>query len=84
MSQLPYLASLYEVPLLNRQQELHLFRKLNFLKCKASHLRNRLDPQRPSLSRMDEIERLYAEAVSVRTKSFVPTSASSSPSPNGA
>ena len=28
----PYLASLYDVPLLNREQEGHLFRKLNFLK----------------------------------------------------
>ena len=31
----PYLASLYEVPLLSRTQEAHLFRKMNFLKYKA-------------------------------------------------
>ena len=28
----PYLASLYEVPLLDREQEMHLFRKMNYLK----------------------------------------------------
>src|SRR5262249_7481233 len=28
----PYLASLYEVPLLDRDQEMHLFRKMNYLK----------------------------------------------------
>ena len=31
----PYLASLYEVPLLTRKQEAHLFRKMNYLKYKA-------------------------------------------------
>src|SRR3954465_3922242 len=30
----PYLASLYEMPLLTREQEAHLFRKYNFLKFK--------------------------------------------------
>ena len=35
----PYLASLYEVPLLTREQEVHLFRKMNYLKYKASKLR---------------------------------------------
>ena len=34
-----YLASLYEVPLLTREQEAHLFRKMNYLKHKASVLR---------------------------------------------
>ena len=36
----PYLASLYEVPLLTREQEMHLFRKMNYLKYKASRLRD--------------------------------------------
>src|SRR5581483_9073432 len=31
----PYLASLYEVPLLTAEQERHLFRKYNFLKYRA-------------------------------------------------
>ena len=37
----PYLASLYEMPLLTREQEAHLFRKYNYLKYKAAKLRKR-------------------------------------------
>ena len=37
-----YLASLYEVPLLTREQEGHLFRKMNYLKYEASRLRSTL------------------------------------------
>ena len=59
----PYLASLYEVPLLTRRQEAHLFRKMNYLKYKAGRLRAKLDPGRPRRSLMDQIERLYDEAV---------------------
>ena len=38
----PELASLYQVPLLNKEQEQHLFRKMNFLKHKAAQLRKRM------------------------------------------
>ena len=42
-SDLPsYLASLYDVPLLTREQEYHLFRKMNYFKHKASRLRESL------------------------------------------
>ena len=41
----PYLASLYDVPLLTKEQEVHLFRKMNYLKHKAARLRDRLDPE---------------------------------------
>ena len=61
-----YLASLYEVGLLNREQEQHLFRKFNFLKCRASMLRDKMDPTRAKSTEMDEIERLYEEAVQVK------------------
>jgi RNA polymerase primary sigma factor/RNA polymerase sigma factor len=64
----PYLASLYEVPLLTREQEHHLFRKFNYLKYKASELRKTLDPARAKSSVMDEIERLYEEAVKVKNQ----------------
>jgi len=37
-----YLASLYEVPLLNREQEQYLFRKYNFLKHRAVKIKNRI------------------------------------------
>ena len=38
-----YFASLYGVPLLTREQEAHLFRKMNYLKYKAGRLRDELD-----------------------------------------
>jgi RNA polymerase sigma factor (sigma-70 family) len=59
----PYLASLYETPLLTREQELHLFRKYNYLKYRAANLREKLNPVRPRVRLMDQIERLYKEAV---------------------
>jgi RNA polymerase primary sigma factor len=65
----PYLASLYETPLLTPAQEYHLFRKLNYLKYKASKLRERIDPQRAKTKVMDEIEQLYEEAV--KTKNHI-------------
>jgi len=64
----PYLASLYEVPLLTREQEAHLFRKINYLKYKASKLREQLDPGRPKSGLMDQIERLYEEAVATKNQ----------------
>ncbi len=63
-----YLASLYEVPLLTREQEYHLFRKMNYLKFRASVLREKLDPSQPKVALMDEIERLYRESVAVKNK----------------
>ncbi len=63
-----YLASLYEVPLLTREQEHHLFRKFNYLKHKASRLREELDPTRAKCSAMDRIEQLYDEAVKTKNQ----------------
>jgi RNA polymerase primary sigma factor/RNA polymerase sigma factor len=62
----PYLASLYEVPLLTRAQEAHLFRKMNYLKFKAAKLREKLDLSQPKSGLMDQIERLYEEAVATK------------------
>jgi RNA polymerase primary sigma factor/RNA polymerase sigma factor len=59
----PYLASLYEVPLLTREQEVHLFRKMNYLKYKAAKLRAKLDLSAPKSRLMDQIEKLYETAV---------------------
>jgi RNA polymerase primary sigma factor/RNA polymerase sigma factor len=64
----PYLASLYEVPLLTRKQEVHLFRKMNYLKYKAGRLRGKLDPARPKRALMDRIDQLYDEAVSTKNQ----------------
>ncbi|MFT5522197.1 MAG: RNA polymerase sigma factor (sigma-70 family) [Pirellulaceae bacterium] len=63
-----YLASLYEVALLTREQEQHLFRKFNYLKFKAAKLREELILDRAKSSLMDQIERLYDEAVAVKNQ----------------
>jgi RNA polymerase sigma factor (sigma-70 family) len=70
------LASLYEVPLLNKDQEQHLFRKMNYLKHKAARLRNALrkdgdpeqgvDPSRVRIQTLEQIENLQAEANKVK------------------
>jgi RNA polymerase sigma factor (sigma-70 family) len=64
----PYLASLYEVPLLSREQEAHLFRKMNFLKYRASLMREKLDPAKAKTAELDEIERLQEEALAVKNQ----------------
>ena len=64
----PYLASLYDVPLLTREQEYHLFRKMNYLKHVATKLRSDLDPKAPIVSLMDQIEKLYEQSVAVKNK----------------
>jgi len=64
----PYLASLYEVPLLTREQEAHLFRKFNYLKYKATKRRSELDLARAKSSLMDEIESLYDQAVALKNQ----------------
>ncbi|HJQ81689.1 MAG TPA: sigma-70 family RNA polymerase sigma factor [Lacipirellulaceae bacterium] len=64
----PYLASLYEMPLLTREQEAHLFRKYNYLKYRASKLREQLDPAQPKSTLMDEIEDLHQRAVATKNE----------------
>jgi RNA polymerase primary sigma factor len=64
----PYLASLYDVPLLSREQEAHLFRKMNYLKHRALKLRDALDPSRASTTVLDEIDRLMEEALAVKNQ----------------
>jgi RNA polymerase primary sigma factor/RNA polymerase sigma factor len=61
-----YLMALYEVPLLNREQEQHLFRKFNYIKHKANRSREKLDRLAPKASLMDEIEKLYGQAVALK------------------
>jgi len=63
-----YLASLYEVPLLTREQEVWLFRRFNYLKHKAVTLREQLDPEKPSARLMDQIEKLYGEIVEIKNR----------------
>jgi RNA polymerase primary sigma factor len=62
----PYLAGLHLVPLLTRKQEVHLFRKMNFLKFLADNRR----AQEADLCNetLDEIERLLAQALQIKNQ----------------
>jgi RNA polymerase sigma factor (sigma-70 family) len=62
----PELAALYEVPLLNKEQEQHLFRQMNYLKHKAHRLRSRLDPSRARTQELEEIEALQDRAQKIK------------------
>jgi RNA polymerase primary sigma factor len=64
----PYLASLYQIPLLSREQERYLFRKMNYLKYRAHQLRETLDPGHCDAVTLDAIERLQEEALSVKNQ----------------
>lgn len=64
----PYLASLYDIPLLNREQEAHLFRKMNFLKFKTTRLRTQLDYDHPKQRLMEQIEETYEQIVDTKNQ----------------
>ena len=57
-----YFAALYDHQLLTADQEVSLFRKMNYLKYRANVLRSGLKPQSTTESVIVEIERLLAEA----------------------
>jgi RNA polymerase primary sigma factor len=62
-----YLASLYlDAQLLDRDQEAHLFRKMNYLNFRAIKLREALDLMRPRTSDLDTIDRFLMEALAVK------------------
>ncbi|MBX3442036.1 MAG: sigma-70 family RNA polymerase sigma factor [Planctomyces sp.] len=64
-----YLASLYSMPLLTREEEVHYFRKMNFLKFRAAQLQQKINRERPRAAELDELERLVADAS--RVKNFL-------------
>jgi RNA polymerase sigma factor (sigma-70 family) len=62
----PYLASLYAVPLLTREEEGYYFRKMNYLKFRAAQLRDQIVNRRPKTKELDEIESLLERASEVK------------------
>ena len=54
----PYLASLFETPLLTREGEQVLFRKMNYLKYQAQKLLRKINPDTASAAQLDRIARL--------------------------
>jgi len=71
----PELAPLYEMPLLSREQEAHLFRQMNFLKHKLKLVTEgyrradgAVDPELVRTADLDRIEELHAKIESVRAQ----------------
>lgn len=62
----PYLASMYTVPLLTREEEGYYFRKMNFLKFLAKSLREKVDQSRPKSAELDRLESLLEKAGEVK------------------
>jgi RNA polymerase sigma factor (sigma-70 family) len=57
----PQMAHLYEWPLLNKEQEQHVFRKMNFLKHKLHKFQESLDPTKTRVADLLRIEELRDE-----------------------
>ncbi len=62
-----YLADLYRVPLLNKAQEQHYFRLMNFLKFQAAQLQEELDLQHPSRRLVRRMKDLLDEAAKIKS-----------------
>jgi RNA polymerase primary sigma factor len=61
-------ASRTGAPFWSREQEAHLFRKMNFLKRRANRLEEQLDWDWPNRGDLDEIERLRCEAQTLKNR----------------
>lgn len=62
----PEFTPLYEVPLLSKEQEQHLFRQMNFLKHGMKGLQDRIDRADPARSDLDEFDALRRRAEEVK------------------
>ncbi len=63
-----YLRALYRVPLLTREQEGDLFRRMNYLKYKADKARRKIDLNRARASKLKAIEQLLLDASVVKNR----------------
>ena len=63
-----YLSSLYKIPLLDRQQERHVFRKYNYLKYQADSLRKTLDLNHVRMSEVARIEAVLVQSSVVKNQ----------------
>ena len=61
-----YFADLYAMPLLTREEEGELFRRMNYLKFKAKQLRDTLPESRERVRDMNEIERLLEKSLAIK------------------
>ena len=61
-----YLASLYTIPLLTREEEQYWFRKMNYLKYRAARRQSKIDPKRPRQTDLDKLEHEINEATEIK------------------
>ena len=52
----------------SREQEAHVFRRMNYLKYLACRIRDRLDPEVPDPGELDQIDQLRTEALELRNR----------------
>jgi RNA polymerase primary sigma factor len=64
----PELASLYEWPLLTKDQEQHQFRLMNFLKHKLNKLRQAIDPASARVGELRQVEELQGKINTVKER----------------
>jgi len=64
----PYLAALYEFPLLNREQEFQLFRKMHFLKYQAAEVQKTLTLSPLNARQLNRVESLLEDAEKIRNR----------------
>lgn len=64
----PYVADLYRTPLLEREEEAYLFRRMNGLKHLARQLQSQIDPLSPVEGDMQQFEHLVADAEQIRNR----------------
>lgn len=62
----PYLRSLYDIPLLRREEERQLFQQYNYVKYRADQLRRKLDLNRIRTSQLRRIERMLVRAETIK------------------
>jgi RNA polymerase primary sigma factor len=60
------LLPLYGTPLLNKEQEQHLFRKMNYLKHQARQLQLSIDPDKARATDLDKLEDLLKQSQKVK------------------
>jgi RNA polymerase primary sigma factor len=63
----PYIARLYDARLLTKEEEQFYFRRMNWLKYRASKVRSKLERQRATRKQMQRVERLLEESDAVNS-----------------
>lgn len=67
-NKLPAMRPCYEEPLLTREQEYHLFKKMNYLKFMTARLRKKLRISRPDNELLTKLESMFNEIYSIRNQ----------------